>query len=58
MREEQRVVAFDIMSCGYFVCTMSLKLPSDRTINVKEIVEYVYQKRPSLKYKEFTLFFK
>ena len=53
----RKEVKFDVMSNGYFVCSMKIPVEDGHVMKLKDLKEYVYTKRPSLKYKRITLAF-
>ena len=48
---------FDVMSRGYYVCTMKMPIKKGRRLLVRQIAKYVREKHPTLKYETMTLCF-
>ena len=48
-------VSVDVMSRGYYVCTVKVPLRSNQTIDMKDMVNIILEKRPTLRYGEFSI---
>lgn len=47
----------DVMSRGYYVCSIKVPLGEDGTIDLKSLLQIVYKKRPTLRYEKDLVFY-
>ena len=48
---------FDVMSRGYYVCTLKMPITKGGRFLINQIAKFVREKHPSLKYQAMTLCF-
>lgn len=48
---------FDVMSRGYYVCTMKMPIKKGSRLLINKVAKFVRDKHPTLKYETITLCF-